>query len=106
MPNASCQRRLASSNFQALDKDYGFEGSTAHTVLSIFSNIAEGFGRSTDSDKRDFLNDAKDSCAEFRSQTCIGIRAGFITTEVGAAWIGESNRICVMLTRLMKYLGG
>ena len=48
-------------------KDYSFEDLTARTVLSIFSNIAEGFGRSTDNDKRAFLNDAKDSCAEFRS---------------------------------------
>ena len=73
--------------------------------LSISSNIAEGFGRATDRDKRNFLNYAKGSCAEFRSQTYIGIRAGFIDRDVGAVWVADSNKISAMLTNLMKHLG-
>ncbi len=53
-------------------KDYGFKDQITRSDLSIPSNIAEGFGRATDRDKRNFLNYAKGSCAELRTQICIG----------------------------------
>jgi len=98
--------KLSVSVYQELakSKDYGFKDQITRAGLSISSNIAEGFGRSTDRDKRNFLNYAKGSCAEFRSQTYIGMKAGFLDNNVGAAWIDHSNRISAMLTRLMKYL--
>jgi len=85
-------------------KDYGFKDQITRSGLSISSNIAEGFGRSTDKDKRNFLNYARGSCAEFRSQTYIGIKAGFIDQVVGSSWVNESNKISAMLTKLMTYL--
>jgi len=89
----------------ASSREYGFKDQITRAGLSIPSNIAEGFGRSTNRDKRNFLNYAKGSCAEFRSQAYIGVKAGFIDHDVGAAWIDESNKISAMLTKLMKYLG-
>ena len=97
--SVSVYRELANS------KEFSFKDQITRAGLSIPSNIAEGFGRSTDRDKRNFLNYAKGSCAEFRSQAYIGVKAGFIDHDVGAAWIDESNKISAMLTRLMKYLG-
>ncbi len=85
-------------------KDYGFKDQITRSVLSVSSNIAEGFGRSTDKDKRNFLNYAKGSCAELRSQTYIGIKIGYIAKDVGNLWIVESNKISAMLTGLMQYL--
>jgi four helix bundle protein len=85
-------------------KEYGFKDQITRAGLSIPSNFAEGFGRSTDRDKRNFLNYAEGSCAESRSQTYIGIRAGIIENDVGIAWINDSNKISAMLTNLMKYL--
>ena len=88
----------------ATSKEYSFKDQIARAGLWISSNIAEGFGRSTDRDKRNFLIYARGSCAEFRSQTYIGMKAGFIGNQIGAKWIDESNRISAMLTRLMQYL--
>ena len=85
-------------------RDYGFKDQITRSGLSIPSNIAEGFGRATDKDKRNFLNYAKGSCAEFRSQTYIGIKTGYIAKNVGDSWVNESNKISAMLTSLMKYL--
>ena len=98
--------KLSVSVYQELaaSKEYGFKDQITRAGLSIPSNIAEGFGRSTDRDKRNFLNYAKGSCAEFRSQTYVGIKAGFIDNEVGNAWVDDSNKISAMLTSLMKYL--
>jgi len=99
--------KLSVSVYQELatSKDYGFKDQITRAGLSIPSNIAEGFGRTTDRDKRNFLNYAKGSCSEFRSQTYIGMKAGFIDNDVGAAWLDDSNKISAMLTSLMKYLG-
>jgi len=98
--------RLSVSVYRELAhlKDYGFKDQITRSGLSISSNIAEGFGRSTDKDKRNFLIYARGSCAEFRSQTYIGIKAGFIDQAVGSSWVNESNKISAMLTRLMTYL--
>jgi four helix bundle protein len=91
-------------NELATSREYGFKDQITRAGLSISSNIAEGFERSTDRDKRNFLNYAKGSCAEFRSQTYIGMRAGLIDKDIGFAWVDDSNRISAMLTRLMAYL--
>ena len=61
-------------------------------------------GRDTDKDKRNFLNYAKGSCAELRTQIYIGIEIGYISSEAGKNWIKETNDISAMLTSLMKYL--
>jgi four helix bundle protein len=98
--------RLSVSVYRELAdlKDYGFKDQITRSGLSIPSNIAEGFGRSTDKDKRNFLNYAKGSCAEFKTQAYIGIKIGYIEKDVGDSWINDTNKISAMLTSLMRYL--
>ena len=85
-------------------KDFGFKDQITRSGLSILSNIAEGFGRATDKDKRNFLNYAKGSCSELRTQIYIGIEIGYISSVAGKNWIKETKEISSMLTGLMKYL--
>jgi len=85
-------------------KDYGFKDQITRSGLSIPSNIAEGFGRVGDKEKRNFLNYAKGSCAELRTQIYIGIKIGYIDSSIGKTWIAETQEISAMLTGLMKYL--
>lgn len=85
-------------------KDYAFKDQIIRSSLSIPSNIAEGFGRETDRDKRNFLNYARGSCAELRTQVYIGIKIGYIKKPLGFRWIDDTNQISAMLTALMKYL--
>ena len=86
-------------------RDFGFKDQITRSGLSVASNIAEGFGRATDKDKRNFLNYAKGSCAELRAQVYIGIEINYISRKLGKSWIKETNEISAMLTALMKYLG-
>ena len=48
-------------------KDFPFRDQTRRAAISIMSNLAEGFERSTDADFARFLDLAKSSCAEVRS---------------------------------------
>jgi len=98
--------RLSIAIYKELAKlrDFGFKDQITRSGLSIPSNIAEGFGRASDKDKRNFLNYAKGSCAELRTQVYIGSEIGYIEKKLGKKWIVESEEISLMLTGLMKYL--
>lgn len=85
-------------------KDYGFKDQITRSGLSIPSNIAEGLDRANDKEKRNFLNYAKGSCAELRTQIYIGIEIGYIPKNVGTGWVAESKEISAMISGLMKYL--
>ncbi len=72
--------RLSIAIYKELAKlrDFGFKDQITRSGLSIPSNIAEGFGRASDKDKRNFLNYAKGSCAELGTQVYIGSEIGYI----------------------------
>ena len=98
--------RLSVSVYKELAnlKDYGFKDQITRSGLSIPSNIAEGLDRSTDKEKRNFLNYAKGSCAELRTQAYIGIEIGYIPRDIGMAWVTETREISSMISGLMRYL--
>ncbi len=57
-------------------KDFGFKDQITRFSLSIPSNIAEGFERSSDKDANKFFYYAKGSAGELRTQMYIGIEIG------------------------------
>ena len=59
-------------------KDFGFRDQLTRAGLSVPSNIAEGMERTSDKEKCRFLDIAKSSCAELRTQTYIGIDIEYI----------------------------
>ncbi len=81
---------------------FHFNDQITGAVLSISSNIAEGFERGSNNEFIRFLIYAKGSCGEFRSQTQIGIRINYIDEDIGLKWIDESIVISRMLTGLIK----
>jgi four helix bundle protein len=83
-------------------RDFGFKDQITRSGLSIPSNIAEGFGRTSDKDKLNFLNYAEGSCAELRTQVYIGSEIGNIEKNLGESWIVESEEISLMFTGLMR----
>jgi len=83
-------------------KDFGFKDQITRSSLSIPSNIAEGFERSSQKECVVFLSYAKGSCGEFRTQTHIGIEIGYIDKEIGKKWLQETNEISLMLGGLIK----
>ena len=83
-------------------KDYGFKDQITRSGLSIPSNIAEGFERSSHRESVNFLSYAKGSCGELRTQIHIGIRIGYIKQDKGMEWLKEANEISAMLYSLIK----
>lgn len=83
-------------------KDYGFKDQITRSGLSVPSNIAEGYERETNKEKKLFLNYAKGSAGELRTQIYIGIDVGYIPQEIGKRWLNEAQEISKMLYGLIK----
>ena len=66
--------RLSADIYKAFARitDYGFRDQITRSGLSISSNIAEGYERCSDRELSNFLNYAKGSTGELRSQLYIG----------------------------------
>ena len=84
--------------------DFGFRDQLTRAGLSVPSNIAEGMERASEKEKCRFLDIAKSSCAELRTQTYIGIEIDYIEKSTGNKWVAESREISAMLVGLMKTL--
>ncbi|MCU7836174.1 MAG: four helix bundle protein [gamma proteobacterium symbiont of Taylorina sp.] len=88
----------------AKHRDYAFKDQITRSALSIPSNIAEGLERQSDKETIQFLNYARGSSAELRTQIYIGIEIGYIQKRTGLAWVQESKELSAMIMSLIKYL--
>lgn len=85
-------------------RDYGFKDQVTRSSLSVPSNIAEGMTRGGDREKHHFLNVAKGSCSELRTQIYIGREVGLIPRTLSQDWVGRCKRISSMLTALQRQI--
>lgn len=94
--------RLCSDLYKVManNKDFGFRDQITRAGLSIPSNIAEGYERGSNKEIANFLNYAKGSAGELRTQIYIGI--GYIDKETGKHWLKEAEDISRMLHGLIK----
>ena len=83
-------------------RDFGFRDQITPAGLSIPSNIAEGMERSTPADQCKFLDYARASCAEVRTQTIVGSRVGFISAEAARNWGHETKELSAMINGLIR----
>ena len=83
-------------------KDYNFRDQLTRSGLSIPSNIAEGHDRGSVKEAIYFLNVAKGSCSELRTQIYIGKEIGYIEKDKGKNWIDETCLISNQLGSLIR----
>ncbi|EKF73287.1 hypothetical protein A11A3_14410 [Alcanivorax hongdengensis A-11-3] len=83
-------------------RDFGFKDQITRSSLSLPSNIAEGYERNSDREKALFLNYAKGSAGELRTQVHIGSRIGYISEAVGIRWIEEVEQLSRMLFAIIR----
>ena len=95
---------LCAEIYQSLAElgDFGFRDQITRSALSVPSNIAEGFERSSDREISNFLNIAKGSVGELRAQIYVGIKIHYIDRKVGQRWVAETLEISRMLAGLRK----
>ena len=83
-------------------KNFSFKDQVQRAALSIPSNIAEGSERGSSKDFAHFLNIAKGSCGELRTQLYIARKLEFLTKPSFNALIKESKELSAMLEGLRR----
>ena len=87
-------------------KDFGLRDQIQRAVVSIMSNIAEGFERGGNQEFIQFLYIAKGSCGGVRSQLYVALDQGYITRERFLAMCNSLKKLSGMLAGLIDYLKG
>ena len=88
----------------ASHRDFGFRDQITRSSLSLPSNIAEGFGRASEKEKALFLNYARGSAGELKTQLIIGYRIGYIPEGMSNKWGEEVEQLSRMLFAIMRKL--
>jgi four helix bundle protein len=83
-------------------KDYGFRDQIHRSMISVPSNIAEGFERQSNKEFIQFLYIAKASCGELRTQLYLAIKINMIEKRRGEEFIERTRKISSMLFKLIK----
>jgi four helix bundle protein len=96
--------RLTVDIFKAFSscKNFSFKDQIQRAALSIPSNIAEGSERGSTKDFAHFLNIAKGSLGELRTQLYIARKLQLLTKPAFDALIAESKELSAMLEGLRR----
>lgn len=100
---------IATSTYQLTagfpaDERYGLTSQMRRAAVSISSNIAEGSGRETRRDFRNFVLIARGSTCELESQIELALRLGYCEKADAAALEQLCSRVGRMLNGLSKFL--
>ncbi len=83
----------------AFARDFGLHDQIQRAAVSVMSNIAEGFDRSSRAEFHQFLVIAKGSCAEVRSQL-------YVAADIGHIGEAEFDQLHAQTEELSKVIGG
>jgi four helix bundle protein len=96
--------RLAVGVFKAFAscRNFTMQNQVQRASLSVPSNVAEGYERNSNKEFVRFLNIAKGSCGELRTQLYISRKLDFLKKADFDHLIGESKEISAMLHGLSR----
>jgi four helix bundle protein len=88
----------------AFAKDWGLKQQIQRAVVSISSNIAEGYERQTTQEYVRYLTIAKGSAGELRTQIVLAGRLGYLTPIEASVLVENCQEISRMLGGLKRRL--
>src|SRR3954451_21839945 len=83
-------------------KNFSFQDQIQRSALSVPSNVAEGSERGSPKDFAHFLNIAKGSCGELRTQLYIARKLDLLAKTAFEALVKESKELSKMLEGLRR----
>jgi four helix bundle protein len=82
-------------------RNRAFRDQIQRAALSISSNIAEDYERSSNAEFVHFLDIARGSCGEVRSQLHVALRLGLVPQEKAQSAIADAKRLSKRIARLI-----
>jgi four helix bundle protein len=86
------------------DERFGLTAQMRRAAVSVPSNLAEGYGRGTRKDYRQFVCIARGSACELETQAIIAQELGLLDAEQGTSVLDEINRLLQLLSGLARSL--
>ncbi len=83
-------------------RDFEFRSQIRAAAASVSNNIAEGYERSSIAEFIRFLNIARGSSGEVRSQTHLSMRIKLLPEETAAPLVAAAKRLSKRIARLME----
>jgi four helix bundle protein len=84
------------------EEQFGLTSQLRRASVSVISNIAEGFARSSEIETKRFLEIARSSLVEVDTQIEIAIKLNYLNEKDIIDLTESSNHIFAMLTKLIK----
>jgi four helix bundle protein len=94
------------TSLEKFSKDWELRDQIRRAVISVMSNIAEGFDSSSKIEFARFLNISRRSASEIQSQLYVALDQGYIEKKDFDPLYKEAEEIRKMLTGFAKYLKG
>jgi len=94
------------TNEGKLSKDFGLRDQLRRASVSIPTNIAEGFERSSFKEYLYFLNIAKGSAGEVRSLLKVALEVGYIEQSIYSKLYNQVTELSRMLFKQVESLKG
>lgn len=94
---------VSTKNFPSEEK-FGITSQIRRSVVSISSNIAEGAGRNSNKEFKQFLSYAYGSCSELETQLIISKNLGFLNPDSLSTLSDSINEIQKMIYSLSSSL--
>jgi four helix bundle protein len=85
-------------------RDFSLSGQLQKAVVSIMSNIAEGFERGGNQEFIQFLYIAKGSCGEVRSQIYVALDQSYLEQEKADELVNSLKRLSTMISNFINYI--
>ena len=81
-------------------RDWGFRDQIRRSAVSVFSNIAEGFGRYSVPEFKKYLSIANGSVFELKAQCMFAKEIGYVSNEAADKIVDECEEVSRMIRAL------